>query len=392
VDGVARVWDAATGKPVLSLGRHTDAVLRVHYSADGRSIITASGDGIARSFDAGTGTLTGLYDNALLDALEGNSPGANAAYDVAISPSGSRVATIQGRSRVRLWTAAGFLLHTFDGAVDTVRFINEATIETTSADGLIRLWDTETGHVLTTLSPPIDRLILNDHSGRIISVSATGQATLWDSRGGMLVANMGSAVRAVALSRDGAVALVTSADGISRAWRLSDGQLTAALAGFPASLAGAVLCTDGSTVAVASAEGVRIWSTLTGRSRQLTTVPTAEVALPDNGARAATVDTAGVATIWDTATGRSLATLDLRTNVAGVRFRVASVAFSPAGDRVATTNTDGTLRLWSGLTGLFLSEQTVGRAVQSPTFSPDGQTIVTSGDGSAHLWRVGSAA
>jgi arylsulfatase A-like enzyme len=47
-DGTARLWDAATGKPLGEPMRHTGYISAVAFSKDGRMIATGSWDGTAR--------------------------------------------------------------------------------------------------------------------------------------------------------------------------------------------------------------------------------------------------------------------------------------------------------------------------------------------------------
>ncbi|MEO7715491.1 MAG: AAA-like domain-containing protein [Capsulimonas sp.] len=54
-DGVARVWNAATGLPVTPPLTHTRSVTHVSFSPDGRRILTACDDGSAHVWDAATG-------------------------------------------------------------------------------------------------------------------------------------------------------------------------------------------------------------------------------------------------------------------------------------------------------------------------------------------------
>ncbi|TMQ11442.1 MAG: hypothetical protein E6J90_34670, partial [Deltaproteobacteria bacterium] len=54
-DETARVWDAATGKPVTSPLVHQGAVTSAAFSSDGTRVVTASEDKAARVFDATTG-------------------------------------------------------------------------------------------------------------------------------------------------------------------------------------------------------------------------------------------------------------------------------------------------------------------------------------------------
>ena len=54
-DGTARVWDAATGKLLLTLAGHTGVIVTARFSPDGIRIATASLDGTNRVWDATTG-------------------------------------------------------------------------------------------------------------------------------------------------------------------------------------------------------------------------------------------------------------------------------------------------------------------------------------------------
>jgi WD40 repeat protein len=55
-DGTARVWDAGTGSELTILSGHTGRVECAAWSPDGQRIVTASGDGTARMWDAESGT------------------------------------------------------------------------------------------------------------------------------------------------------------------------------------------------------------------------------------------------------------------------------------------------------------------------------------------------
>ena len=54
-DGTARVWDAATGRPIAVLKGHDLAVNSAAFSPDGARVVTASWDKTARIWDAATG-------------------------------------------------------------------------------------------------------------------------------------------------------------------------------------------------------------------------------------------------------------------------------------------------------------------------------------------------
>ncbi len=91
-DQTAKVWDAATGKEVLTLSGHHDLVLSVAWSPDGQRLATASYDHTAKVWEAATGkeVLT----------LSGHS---GAAYAVAWSSGGKYLATASDDGTVQVY-------------------------------------------------------------------------------------------------------------------------------------------------------------------------------------------------------------------------------------------------------------------------------------------------
>ena len=54
-DNTARLWEAATGKPLATLSGHAGPVRAVAFSPDGRQMLTGSFDSTARLWEAATG-------------------------------------------------------------------------------------------------------------------------------------------------------------------------------------------------------------------------------------------------------------------------------------------------------------------------------------------------
>ena len=50
-DGVAKIWDARTGTCVTTLTGHTDAILDIAVTPDGKHVLTASDDHTCRVFE-----------------------------------------------------------------------------------------------------------------------------------------------------------------------------------------------------------------------------------------------------------------------------------------------------------------------------------------------------
>jgi WD40 repeat protein len=134
LDKTARVWDAATGKPLTSPLEHQAQVVSAAFSPDGTRVVTASLDKTARVWDAATGKpLTSLL------AHQG------VVQSAAFSPDGTRVVTASG-DHAQVWDAATGeplikpLAHR--GGVQSAAFSPDGTrVVTASEDGTARVWD-----------------------------------------------------------------------------------------------------------------------------------------------------------------------------------------------------------------------------------------------------------
>ena len=62
-DKTAKLWDAASGKPIASFV-HQDTVENAAFSANGTRILTASTDHSAKLWDAASGKLIASFDTS----------------------------------------------------------------------------------------------------------------------------------------------------------------------------------------------------------------------------------------------------------------------------------------------------------------------------------------
>jgi WD40 repeat protein len=96
-DRTAKVWDASTGRELLTLAGHEHRVLDVAFRPDGRRLATASQDNTVRIWDAATGRECA--------ALRGH---AGYVMSVAYSGDGKHLASAGGfrsRGEVKVWDA-----------------------------------------------------------------------------------------------------------------------------------------------------------------------------------------------------------------------------------------------------------------------------------------------
>lgn len=345
-DKTIRLWDAATGKLLLTLNGHSGSVMSASYSPDGGRIVSSGADKIVRIWDATTG-------KALLSLTGHNDSVSFASF----SPDGKRIVTGSDDHSARVWDAfSGKNILVLEGHsfwVKSASFSPDAQqIITGSSDKSARIWDANSGKVYLILeeyngevggasfSPDSKRVVLgcNDHSARIYDAK-TGKAllTLEGHRG---------RVRSVAYSSDGGQILTSSADGTARLWDAATGKELLTLEGHINGVMSAALSLDGNYI-------------VTGSS--------------DNTAR-----------VWDVVSRKTLLFLE------GYGNEVLSGEFSPDGKMIVTVNRDKTLRIWDAVIGkVIYSLGGVGEWTGNKSFSLDGKCIITTNDdNNARIWEI----
>jgi WD40 repeat protein len=152
-----KIWDAATGKEVASVNDSASLYFQLAFRADGKQLVTSS-----RSSHDGPTDVVRLWDAATGAELKTlRLPGAG--IGIALSPDGSRVATVMAPApglvkTVRITdVATGAEVHTLnapdvagvDFSPDGRRLATFANLPGTQ--GPVKVWDTATGQELLTI-------------------------------------------------------------------------------------------------------------------------------------------------------------------------------------------------------------------------------------------------
>jgi WD40 repeat protein len=210
-------------KELLTLRGHVDEVATVAWSPDGRRLATGSFDGRAKIWDAETG-------KELLTLL---TPGGKFVWSVAWSPDGKRLATGNTNGTAHVWdVVSGKELLTLSAGPVTA-----STDLAWSPDGKrlatagekVKVWDAERGKELLTLSslvsggvswsPDRKRLTMWVYAG----TPKESDIKMWDAETEkeVLTFRGGGYVYIVAWSPDGKRLATGSEDAMARVWDLA---------------------------------------------------------------------------------------------------------------------------------------------------------------------------
>jgi len=315
---------------------HSNSVLNVRYSPDGKFIATASADRTVKLWQP---------DGSFVSILSGHQGGVTR---VAFSPGGQLIATASADNTVKLWQPDGTLIRSFMGHEDTVTSLSFSRdgqfLATASADKTIKLWQLN-GRLIGTLKGHEDWVMgiaFSPDGQTIASVSRDRSLRLWNTQGKLLKTLRGHAdgLTAIAWSPDGETLVTTSADRTVKLWSAT-GQLLRTLGGHRDWVLAVNFSRDGEVFATASADRtVRLWRK----------------------------------------DGTLIRILE------GHADRVWSVSFSPDGQTIATASADNTVKLWHRYSrGLPSLDSNNAVLAVSPS---DRQEIATaSEDGSISIWN-----
>jgi WD40 repeat protein len=374
-DGIPRLWQS-NGQLIREFKAHAGTVWSVGFSKDGQSILTQA-DSTIRILDIDGNLQHEIIDHSGLVSQTVVGPGIKdfASY---ISPA------------VRFFKVYSTLSQQFSGNIfshNRIAFSPDGKfIVTDDFNDEINISDSA-GKIMLQFKPhkkQLTSISVSPDGKNILTSSFDSTARLWDLKGNLVAEMKGHSdiVNDAVFSPDGKLILSGGQDGTFKLW--SRGGIL--IEEFKGNYYGGNcmdFSPDGKSIVTGCDQTLRLWS--------IRNLPVQEfihperilsVAYSPDGNKILTGCFDRIARLWDT-------TGNLIREFKGHYSIIPAVAFSPDGKSVLTGSWDNTMRLYNFDGTLIREFELANGTISSVAFSPDGQYILSgSDDSTARLWDM----
>lgn len=321
----------------------------------------------------------------------------NGVTDVVYTADGSRLVTGDRDGLVKIWdTNSGAELHTLSGhTADIAKFTfnaDDTLLATASADSTARVWDLETGEELLILSDHIEWVTGIDFSpdgSRLATGDDGGQIRIWDLTTGEELLNLighTNFVNEVVYSPDGTQLISASYDGTIKFWDANNGQEQFTLTDHNDTVFGLAFSPDWALMATESLDNsIKLWD-LSAIGEETDNQPlwtanrnaggagasnATRMTFTPDGQQILTLDADGNVSEWDVATGQ------LTRRIPCLTADEFTIAVSPDSTHLALSSESGIVNICSLLPTGELLAQSNDDQIYDVSFSPDGSKLYT---------------
>jgi WD40 repeat protein len=316
------VFDATSGKEMMTLAQHAGAIRALGFLGDNRTLVSAGADKIVR-----------LSDMNVLAVLDAHA-----------------------------------------GGVASVAFHNNGTQALSGgADKTVKLWDLAKGQALKTFGPLADpvRAVAFNRAGTQIGAAGGKSVSVWTIADGKELRKLEhpAEVAGLSFSADGTRLATAAADNEARVWELASGL---ELQAFPhAGPVRAVAChpSNNALLFAGSADKTVALHTTTAARAVATGKPIHALSVTTNGTHVLAAGDDGKVKLWNTGNGANDRTLE------GGDKALSAVAVSKNGVLAAAGGVGQTVRIFTLADGKLLAQVKAPGAIRNLAFTPNSQTL-----------------
>lgn len=423
-DGYARLWDRATGQVLATFDHEKHPVHAAAISPDGKILATGSEDpkGFIKLWDLETHLPIKREfkdSNRKTPFDQGHTEGV---LSITFSKDGRRLLTSSYDKTARLWDLeSGHQLRRFWGhnwwVWDASFSSDERRIVTASQDGTAVIWSVETGEKgapFTGHQGPVysAHFSPDEKSSHVVSSGYDRRILLWKPEDIVpydfskivsgqkieppsYVAFDGhqESVQSAQFSDDGAMIISASHDNTVKLWDVESAKAIKTFRGHDGWVQSATLLKDGKWILSASHDAqLKLWNiagyaeirTLKGRVLAEHVDAVLDVSFSKDGKRLVTASRDKTAISWDVSTGKPD-----KEFTEGHAFLASSAIFLPDQKRLATAAVDNSVRIWDIQTGTEHKRfEHTGRSAAIDV-SADSRLLLTGSDKqTVRIWNI----
>ena len=349
-DNTVKVWDATTGKELLSFNAHLRTINSVAFSPDGKSIVTSSYDKFIKIWNIDTG-----------EEIQNMKWKVNSvAIEAVFSPDGKYIVSGHVSGKIKIWDVkTGDGIKSWNGhnsyLISVAISQDGLRIVSTANDATIKIWDMESNET-QNMKTRVDwcvfsqdkKLIAYPNEEDVIEIYniETEQKIKLEEREGV--------VNDLIFSPDGKYFAASSAidgDGTLIIWNTETGKVEHSLVGHTDWITSIDYSKDGKHLITSAWDRkIIIWDTETGDS-----IKTINVIMPGY-AQSVRYDH-DVKTIVQTQRGSKdiylydVDTYELIRTLSGHQTAVGGASYSSDGKYIASTDNNKTTKIWNAKTG-----------------------------------------
>ncbi len=390
-DNTIKIWNSEIGAEIRTLEGHSSWVNSVAFSPDGKQIVSGSFDNSIKLWNIETGQLIKSFNK-------------NTTYvdSIAFSPDGKILASGGDDNEIKLWNIETEKqiksLEGHFGMIESLVFSPDGnTLASGSSDQTIKIWNVATGEQLKSLTAQFEAvtsIAFSPNGKTLASTGSDDKIEIWDVKTGQPIkslTNETDSIVVLAFSPDGKTLASGSENNTIKLWNIETGQPLKSLQGHTDFVNSITFSPDGKTLASGSYDKtIKIWNVATGNEIKFVNDKANRiftVRLSPNGKTLAFGIDGTTVKLWNFTIGQTVKTLAGHTNL------VNSIAFSPDGETLASGSEDTTIKLWNVVTGQLIKslESIREMGVQNQTkiaFSPDGKTLASGSKGIIELWNA----